>query len=245
MKIVWNSWALFSVLMVMLLAAGCGADPQPLVFGPPAWSGGEVSQYQVTDRTGKLAGSATVSLVAGTERGPDGWTFHREIAAGEAEDVTVEMTAKGYIPTKSDLIRTDSGGTQKVETVIDRSQVDIVLTDRNGTEIDQRVSVPSDIRDERTLLTIARALPLAEGYATQLNSFLPVVGVVERLTIEVSKRERVDVPAGEYDTWLVEFSTQDRTTQAWIGVDVPHPVVKFIDARSKGLFELTKFTPGE
>jgi hypothetical protein len=155
------------------------------------------------------------------------------------------MTGGGYGPVKSYLTRTDDSGTQKVEAVKDRAQVDIALTDRTGATTYQRVSVPSDIRDERTLLTLARSLPLAEKYATRINSFLPIVGIVETVTVEVRKREQVTVPAGEYDTWLVDFSTPDRTTQAWIGVDAPHPVVKFIDARSKGMFELTEFVEGE
>ncbi len=246
MRAIWNSWTGIFVLLIGLLLAACGGpEPQPLIFGGPVWRGGENSHYQVTDRTGKLAGTAMVMLIAGNEENPDGWTLRREISAGQFEVATILMAAKGYGPIKSYLTRADDSGTQRVEAVKERSQVDIKLTDRAGADTYQRVSVPSDIRDERTLLTLARTLPLAEGYATRINSFLPIVGIVETVRVEVRKRERVTVPAGEYDTWLVEFSTPDRTTQAWIGVDAPHPVVKFIDARSKGLFELTEFVAGE
>lgn len=242
----WNSWLGAVVLVMGFGMAGCGAEPQPLVFGAPVWRNGENSSYQVTDRTGKLAGTAIVSVIVGNEENPGGWTLRREINAGGGFEVaTVLMSGKGYIPVKSSLIRTDTTGSQMVEATIARGQVDITLTSYQGATTYQRVSVPSDIRDERTLLTIARSLPLAEKYITSLNSFLPVVGIMERVTVEVRKRERVTVPAGEYDTWLVEFRTTDRTTQAWIAVDAPYPVVKLIDARSKGLFELTKFVAGE
>lgn len=246
MGIIRNRLVVLFVLCAGLVVAACGgAEPQPLVFGEPAWRSGEISDYQVTDRTGRRAGTAMVTIVVGNEENPGGWTLRREIAAGQFEVATVLMGTQGFRPVKSYLTRTDETGTQQVEAVIDRSQVDITLTSRGGVTTYQRVSVPSDIRDERTLLTIARSLPLAEGYAARINSFLPIVGISERVTIAVQKQERVTVPAGEYDAWLVEFSTSDRTTQAWIAVDSPHPVVKFIDARSKGLFELTKFAPGE
>ena len=241
-----NRWAGAVVFILALLVAACGrAEPQPLIFGGPVWRSGENSHYQVTDRTGKLAGTAMVTLIAGNEENPGGWSLRREITAGQFEVATVLMTGKGYVPVKSYLTRVDDSGTQKVEAVINRAQVDIALTTRQGVTTNQRVSVPSDIRDETTLLMLARTLPLAEKYATRINSFLPVVGLVELMTVAVRQRERVTVPAGEYETWLVEFSTPDRTTQAWIGVDAPHPLVKFIDARSKGLFELTQFVLGE
>ncbi len=246
MRKIWNSWTGIFVLLFGLLLAACGgAEPQPLIFGGPVWRSGEISHYQVTDRTDKLAGTAMVMVIAGNEEDPDGWTLRREISAGQLEVATILMAAKGFGPLKSYLTRADDSGTQRVEAVKERAQVDIALTDRAGATTYQRVSVPSDIRDERTLLTIARSLPLAEGYATRINSFLPIVGIVETVTVTVRKQEKVTVPAGEYNTWQVDFSTPDRTTQAWIGVDAPHPVVKFIDARSKGLFELTEFVAGE
>ncbi|MBX3051726.1 MAG: DUF3108 domain-containing protein [Caldilineaceae bacterium] len=246
MRKVWNSGVGIFVLVAVLLLAACGgAEPVPLIFGDPVWRSGENSHYQVTDRTGKLVGTATVSLIVGNEESPDGWTLRREISAGQSEVATISLAGKGYGPVRSYLSRIDTSGAQQVEAAVIRSQVDITLTNKAGATTYERVSVPSDIRDERTLLTLARTLPLAEGYATRINSFMPIVGTVETMTVAVGKRERVTVPAGTYDTWLVEFSTPDRTTQAWISVDAPHPVVKFIDARSKGLFELTEFVAGE
>jgi len=235
---------LFVLIIALALAACGGAAPQPLILGGPAWRSGEISRYQVTDRTGQRAGTATVNITASGAGNATGWTLRREINAGQVEVAAVTMVGQSYRPARSFLTRTDSAGTQTVEATIERAQVDIILTDRQGAVTYQRVNVPSDIRDERTLLTLARTLPLAGRYATRINSFLPIVGLVERVTVSVRRRERVTVPAGEYDTWLIELRTPDRTTQAWIGVDAPHPVVKFIDARSKGLFELTKFEAG-
>ena len=121
--------------------------------------------------------------------------------------------------------------------------VDIALTNRQGATVYQRVQVPSDIRDERTLLLIMRALPLAQGYATRINSFLPIAGQMERVALQVRRKENkvfaFTVPAGSFDTWVVELKANDRTTRAWVAQAAPFPVVKFIDGRSQATFELT------
>ena len=172
----------------------------------------------------------------------DGWTLIREINdAGVTELATIEMQPVGYRPVSSYLVRTFGGGKQVVEAQIEGAQVDIALTNRQGATVYQRVQVPSDIRDERTLLLIVRALPLAQGYATRINSFLPVAGKMERVAVQVRRSESVTVPAGPFDTWVVELKYNDRTTKAWVAQTAPFPVVKFIDGRSQATFELTGF----
>ena len=166
----------------------------------------------------------------------------REILdAGVSEQATVEMQPVGYRPVYSHLVRTFGGGKQVVETQFEGAQVDIALTNRQGATVYQRVQVPSDIRDERTLLLIMRALPLAQGYATRINSFLPIAGQMERVALQVRRKENVTVPAGSFDTWVVELKANDRTTRAWVAQAAPFPVVKFIDGRSQATFELTGF----
>ncbi len=97
----------------------------------------------------------------------------------------------------------------------------------------------------RDRLYIVRTLPLAEGYVTRINSFLPVVGKQERLIVSVVGQADVTVPAGSFPAWEVRLESPDkRTTTAWIGRDAPYPVVKFIDGRSKATYELTEFVPG-
>ena len=101
------------------------------------------------------------------------------------------------------------------------------------------------MRDERSLLHILRTLPLAEGYVTRINSFLPVVGKQERVTVSVTGQAEVTVPAGTFPAWEVRLESPDkRITTAWVGQEAPYPVVKFIDGRSKATYELVEFVPG-
>jgi hypothetical protein len=247
----------------VLILSSCSARPQPLVFGEPVWADGETSSYRVSNREDRIVGTATFCVAAlqsnscSSESGgqaisqvqrdeqrlqDDGWTLIREINdAGASERVIIEMQPVGYRPVSSYLVRTFGGGKQVVEAQFEGAQVDIALTNRQGAKVYQRAQVTSDIRDERTLLLIVRALPLAQGYATRINSFLPVAGKMERVAVQVRRSESVTVPAGSFDSWVVELKSNDRTTKAWVARRFPFPVVKFIDGRSQATFELTGF----
>ncbi len=235
------STLLFTLSFFLISLTACSAaQPQPLIFGEPVWADGETSAYRVTNREGRIVGTATFQVGKLPQDG--GWTLTREINdAGVTELAAIEMQPVGYRPVHSYLVRTFGGVKEVVEAEIEGALVDISLTNRRGATVYQRVQVTSDIRDERTLLLIMRALPLAQGYATRINSFLPVAGKMERVALQVRRSESVTVPAGPFDTWVVELKSNDRTTKAWVARRFPFPVVKFIDGRSQATFELTGF----
>ena len=257
--IAWTATRLAPLLFSVIILSACSVRPQPLIFGEPVWADGETSAYRVSNREGRIVGTATFEVqfrprqvredaVGEDEKGgqllqEEGWTLIREINdAGRSERATIEMQPLGYRPVYSHLVRTDVDGKQVVEAQFAGAQVDIALTSRQGATVYERVQAPSDIRDERTLLLILRALPLAQGYATRINSFLPVVGKMERVAVQVRRTETVTVSAGSFDTWVVELKSNERTTKAWVARTAPFPVVKFIDGRSRATFELTSFS---
>ncbi len=227
------------VLAAMLLMAACGAGtPEPLLLGEPAWQAGERSEYRITNRDGVVAGSAVYEI---TPADDDGWIFRRVINdIGVTETVSVTVQAQGYLPRHSLTIRATPQGQEIVEAEHDGGQVDIALTNRQGATVYERVNVPSDSRDERTLLPLLRTLPLRQGYTSNINSVLPVTGFSERFSIRFLRSEQVSVPAGTFDTWQVELKTTDRTTRAWIAKQAPYALVKFVDGRSQATFELTE-----
>jgi hypothetical protein len=93
---------------------------------------------------------------------------------------------------------------------------------------------------------LVRALPLAQSYATRLNVFTPIQGYMERVTVRVVGRESVETPAGTFDAWRLNLEGRERSRriQVWVGVDAPYPVVKFIDGRNRGTFEMIDFQSG-
>ncbi|HXF61894.1 MAG TPA: DUF3108 domain-containing protein [Caldilineaceae bacterium] len=229
--------------MLLLWLAGCTQpDPQPLIVGETPWQDGERSTFRVTDLNGNYAGTARFDLARLDDQT---WNLRREISAqGAQEIVVVDMRLPGLRPTTATLVRIDDSGAEQVRTTYNGSVADLELTNKLDITTYERVNIPSDVRDQRSLLMLLRTLPLAQGYATRLNSFLPVVPLLDRVTISVTDREEVQVPAGSFDAWKVRLDTGDSRTDAWIGVAPPYPLVKFVDGRTQGTFELTEFQPG-
>lgn len=233
--------AVLTVLLPALLLSACGTpEVQPLLFDPPPWDDNEVSIYAITDVNGEYAGTARYDI---TQEG-EGWTVRREIVAhGDTELVTVTTSSPTLRPATADLVRTNARGTESVKTTYSGSQVDMELTTVQDVTTYQREQIPSDARDQRTVLMMVRLLPLEAQYAVRFNSYLPVADLLDRVTLTVRGRDEVTVPAGTFSAWRVRLDTGDSEVDAWIGVEPPHPLVKYTDSRSGGTFELMEFSP--
>lgn len=234
---------------MLLLCSACSQPTiEPLRLQAVPWADGERSTYQIIDLNNNFAGTATIDLTAGTTQVEgEGWTLRRAIAAqGDQEIVVVEMTTPGLRPVFSTLVRLLGGNArQQVKATYSGGQIDLELTTAQDITTYQRVNVPSDVRDQRTLLALVRTLPLAAGYTTQMNSFLPVASLMERTTIHVAEQEQVETPAGTYMAWRIELNTPSDESQAWVATGAPYILVKFTDGRTGGTYELREYQAGE
>ena len=203
------------------MATGCGTpEVQPLLPNAAPWQDGEVSVFRVLNPDDDYVGTVRYAISRGTET--DGWTIQREtVALGDDETVIVNTTGPNLRPASVRLTRNSAQGTERVNTVFDGAQVNMELTTVRDVTTYQTEQVPTDARDQRTVLMLARMLPLASGYAVRFNSYLPVADRLDRITLAVRGREQVSVPAGTFDTWRVRLDTGDSQTEAWIGVDAP------------------------
>jgi hypothetical protein len=186
-------------------------------------------------------GVSTFEVTSGTESGP-GWTLRRESSgSGGQEIVLVEMSESGYRPLKSTMVNVLPDGVEQVIASYDKGEVSLELLTRQNNLTYDTYNVPSDARDQRTLPLIVRTLPLASGYSTTLNAFLPYTGRLERITLQVEDRETVESPAGNFEAWRVRLESPDREMTAWIGVDAPHVLVRLEDGELT--LTLEQFSP--
>lgn len=245
----WGIWLRIGVVILsalsVLLVAACGPDPQPLQFAATPWRAGEISVYQITDVNGVAAGMARYAIEGGANAtNPAGWIIRREVdAQGDNEVATVEVNA-GLRPQNSLLTRTGAQGQQVVKALYNQGQVDMELTNQRVTTV-ERVNIPSDAYDEYMLWQLGRALPLAEGYVTQLNTFHTITGLQNRVTVAVVGTETINVPAGNYATWQVEFTIDESKSTVWYSQDEQHILVKFVEGRNQGTFTLVEYQAGE
>ncbi len=233
---------------LMSLFAGCSRPaPVALIFNPAPWQDGETHTFRVTDVDGNRAGVATYAITAGAAADDEAmWSLLRTIQTqGDTEMTTTKVSAAGFRPASSYLERSNAAGTETVDAQYNGPAVDMVLTTRAAVQTNQRIETPSDVRETATLPMIVRALPLAAGYATQLNAFLPVAGLLDRVTVSVVGDEEVTVPAGAYDAWIVTLDTGDATSRLWIAKAAPYPLVKYIDGRNRATFELESYVASQ
>lgn len=202
--------ATWFILLATLLLIGCSrAAPVGLVFDPAPWQDGEQHIFRITDVDGKYAGTMRFGMTAGTnDQGLPLWSITRSTQAqGDQEELTVKVLAAGFRPQASLLERTNAAGRETVDAQYNGPAVDMVLTTRADVATTQRIDVPSDVRESGTLPMIVRALPLARTYATRLNAFLPVAGLLDRVTVSVVDEERITTPVGVFDAWVVTLDT--------------------------------------
>lgn len=242
---------LFLILAFMLFGRGCGRSVnrffgpefQPLRFEPVPWQDGERSEYHITDRDGRFAGTARIETISGRDgAGNKLWNLRRDITAqGDHEIVDVLLNAQTLRPQSSLLVRTDRQGQQRVMTTYQSGQADIELTTLREITTHERMHVPSDVRDRRTLVLLARTLPLEQGYASRLNSFLPVAGLLDRAELEVVKQENIVVDAGSFEAWRIQLNLQNSQIVVWVAIEPPHQLLKFTDSRNEATFELVSY----
>lgn len=232
----------------MLLAAGCAGsgNSEPLVFGAVPWANGERSVYRVTDINDRPAGSMTYEIEAGGEVvDDDGWTIRRLLdTQGDTELLWVELRARGLRPSYSELERVDDGLRQTVVAEYDGSQVDLRIIGEPQLDTYERVQILSNALDDRTLPVLIRALPLAAGYSTLIDTFRPVTGNETRVQLSVRGEETVETPAGAFETWRVRLDFGEVEQEVWVSQEAPYPVVRIEDGFSGGVFELEAFEAG-
>jgi len=99
--------------------------------------------------------------------------------------------------------------------------------------------------DNEQVLYLIRRLPLAEGYRASFPIFPVQGGAIVEGRVEVTGKEKITVPAGTFDCYMIDLSVYAAKVQAlqhdlWISADEHQYLVKY-DSKS-AIMELAEVT---
>jgi hypothetical protein len=213
-------------LLPALLAAGCGdslGDTRDVPVTIP-WRGvgTETAEYTIKGPDGTEAGRGTLTI---DERGAQtSFRQHYENAEG-SDDVEVLADAATLRPQR--MTRTVRTNTlvRDVTAEYGTDQVRVVITGEDATE--EEIEFPAHAYDTEESLFLWRTLPFQVGYEVKYVSVNPNRPTARVATARVIAQETVTVPAGTFETWVVEVSAAGSALVAWFDSQGTHRLVKY------------------
>ena len=100
------------------------------------------------------------------------------------------------------------------------------------------LSVPEYAYDNDTSLFLWRTLPFADGYEASYVTVITNRRSRQDVVLNVRGKETVTVPAGTFECWRLEISTENARQVAWYADTPSRPLVKYDNDRDV-IFELT------
>jgi hypothetical protein len=100
------------------------------------------------------------------------------------------------------------------------------------------LSVPEHAYDNDTSLFLWRTLPFADGYEASYVTVITNRRSRQDVVLNVRGKETVTVPAGTFECWRLEISTENARQIAWYADTPTRPLVKYDNDRDV-IFELT------
>lgn len=159
-----------------------------------------------------------------------GWRFtETTVMTGQLEQTTtVELGGDGAMRT---VVQRGTGRGQPMATDLtyegDRVRGRSSNPARDGTvkafDIDSAVGA---VVDDNALQALVPALPLAEGASWSVPIFSSGQNRLVPMTLAVTARETVEVPAGRFDTWRVEASGGQAPLAFSVTAAAPHRLVR-------------------
>ena len=99
------------------------------------------------------------------------------------------------------------------------------------------LSVPEHAYDNDTSLFLWRTLPFADGYEASYVTVITNRRNRQDVVLNVKGKETVTVPAGTFECWRLEISTENARQIAWYADTPSRPLVKYDNDRDL-IFEL-------
>jgi hypothetical protein len=222
-------------LLLGVLAAACattgGDDDEGAVPGRIPFGCGEIARYSLEEIDGTRVATGTLE----TRCEGDAWLLTQHYtAAGAAEgDVVDASQVVAHIttlaPASSSREATRDGEVERWDAAYtaDRSAVTFTRVEPDGDSDERELRLRENAYDNESALWLWRALPLDEEYDERYVSVSAVSRNQITVRLTVVQQERIEVPAGTFETWRLQVRSGRATRVAWIGIDPPYPLVQW------------------
>lgn len=238
---------LFAVLVTSAVPAvftacagtqGNSGPTQDIVSSVP-FKAGEETHYVLQDTHGNEKGTGVLSVEPGSDGGLA--LVLRYESGPNTDEATVTVDAATLKPrTLHREIHSDSS-----QQVLDGEYRDDVvqITQRtDGNERSNPLRLKANSYDNDSSLFLWRAITFSDGYQARYNTVITNRRQVSAVTLKVTGRESVEVPAGTFDAWRLEISSGGVTQTAWIADRPDRLLVKYDNHAQSGrlVFLLTQ-----
>jgi hypothetical protein len=221
------------VLSPLLLSAcggGNSGPPTSDVVSSIPWQTGESLDYVVVNHGGDTLGSETLSVdVAGASTTLT-QAFKNDTGSDVSKVVVDSQTLKPQSATR-DIARPDD----TVNLAVTYSSEGALIKDKDKQS---GLSVPEHSYDNDSSLFLWRTLAFANGYEASYVTIITNQRSRQTVNLQVTGKEKITVPAGEFDAWRLEIRTSNARQIAWFADTPQRPLVKYDNDRGL-IFELT------
>ena len=228
----------------LLLAAACvgeeAVETEDIVSAIP-WANEERAEYVLLDRDG--AEERGRGVIGVTRRGDQfelRLRFDHEAASDESVALVDAVTLK---PISVRREFRDGDETTTISATYDPEEevVHIVEASDGGERAVPR-RLEEHYYDNESSLFLWRTIPFRLGYEAAYHTVLTNQATQPLVTLKVVAKQEVTVPAGTFQAWLVEISSEGRRQVAWYADTPAHPLVQYDNTLQ--LFQLTALDGG-
>jgi hypothetical protein len=202
------------------------------VAGPPPWPSHEVLDYILINDDGERLAAGSLEITVSGAQTTLSQSYTSETTTDSIDVVVDSQTMKPLSSTRS--IENDNPDDEDlIEVTYAEAGASVKVGDRQTG-----LSVPEHAYDNDTSLFLWRTLPFADGYEASYVTVITNRRSRQDVVLNVRGKETVTVPAGTFECWRLEISTENARQVAWYADTPSRPLVKYDNDRDV-IFELT------
>ncbi len=230
----------------VLLLAACTDDnikATDIVTQIP-WPDQERATYRVLDDDGEEVGTLAMSV---EPEGDDAYLMSQHFTFPEADFTNNADVVVGRVdlqPRRTTYAIEGPDGAASCSAEYVGSDVTVVNLREDGERTDT-LDVPNVAYDSWSDLFVWRTIAFAQGFEIEYADIVACQAPAppQRLAVklEVTGGETIEVPAGSFETWIVEIDA-GRDQKAWFTTDDAHILVRYDNGDQ--IFELIEYTGG-